>query len=367
MSVTATPAIINLGQSTKITCFGLTEVTITPVDYVVNVRYDKYKNFIATVRPIENTLFLLNGNTIANENITLNIEVFVGKGPHEEPGPDTAIVCNLTNKRTPYIPPRFPKPSPPFVLPPDYTTTIIPTFTGTISSEYVPEEHKEFSSEVEKALNLLYDYNPITFSPKTPTVYEGDTIEVIINETIPDVVYIWSIYTEQFIQHCKKTVFYGTSLKVTPAKSMLYIVNGVLNHTLIYENVQINIEVIPKPANIVDMDVIPIEYYQLILDRNFRELREKLLQNMPMVQKIMDFYLQISTAYRFEFSNKKGSAYKMKWATIQQYNNSLSTTVLPFYQQWELYRYINMNQQRNGSTVSNMAFLINVANSIVYR
>ena len=158
---------------------------------------------------------------------------------------------------------------------------------------------------------------------------------------------------------------YGTTFRLIPYKTQTFIVNGVDSNNNLIAYSQITIKTIEKPSYLLDNDLLPNEYYDIIINRNTKELRKKLIENKILSQKIIKFYYnQILTAYRFQWNNKNGTQYKMPWLTYIQVNNDSNEVVISFKDQWKLFQYIHMNQQRNGYTKSNFAYLINIVNTI---
>jgi hypothetical protein len=205
---------------------------------------------------------------------------------------------------------------------------------------------------------------PIIFDPSNPVVYQGNVI--IINIFNPDITltYEWKPYNRIYLDDAY-VQNYGTSFRLIPYQTQTFIVNGVSSSGTIVSNSQITIKAIEKPSYLLDNDLLPNEYYDIIVNRNTKELRRILIENKILSQKIIRFYYnQILNAYRFEWTNKNGTSYKMPWLTYIQVVNESNEVVISFKEQWKLFQYIHMNQQRNGYTKSNFAYLINIVNSI---
>ena len=204
----------------------------------------------------------------------------------------------------------------------------------------------------------------IIFDPSNPVVYQGNVI--IINIFNPDMTltYEWKPFNRIYLDDAY-VQNYGTSFRLIPYQTQTFIVNGVDSTGTIVSNSQITIKVIEKPSYILDNDLLPNEYYDIIINRNTKELRKKLIENKVLSQKIIRFYYnQILNSYRFEWTNKNGTQYKMPWLTYIQVVNESNEVIISFKNQWKLFQYIHMNQQRNGYTKSNFAYLINIVNSI---
>ena len=194
----------------------------------------------------------------------------------------------------------------------------------------------------------------ITFNPLIPVVYQGNIIIITITNPDPTLTYEWKPYNRIYLDD-SYVQNYGTSFRLIPYKTQTYII--------VFS--QITIKAIEKPSYLLDNDLLPNEYYDIIINRNTKELRKKLIKNKILSQKIIRFYYnQILTAYRFQWTNKNGTQYKMPWLTYIQVNNSSNEVVISFTEQWRLFQYINTNLKRNGYTKSNFAYLINIVNSI---
>jgi hypothetical protein len=80
------------------------------------------------------------------------------------------------------------------------------------------------------------------------------------------------------------------------------IVNGVSSDGSISAFSQITIKVTEKPSHLLDNDLLPNEYYDIIINRNTKELTRKLIENKILSQKIIRFYYnQILNAYLFQW------------------------------------------------------------------
>ena len=204
----------------------------------------------------------------------------------------------------------------------------------------------------------------ITFDPKIPVVYQGNIIIITIIKPDATLTYEWKPYNRIFLDDAY-VQNYGTTFRLIPYKTQTFIVNGINSKGDILAFSKITIQAIEKPSYLLDNDLLPNEYYDIIINRDTKELRKKLIENKILSQKIIKFYYnQILTAYRFQWNNKNGIQYKMPWLTYIQVNNDSNEVVISFSEQWRLFQYIHTNQQRNGFTRSNFAYLINIVNSI---
>jgi len=204
----------------------------------------------------------------------------------------------------------------------------------------------------------------INFNPLIPVVYQGNIIIITITKPDATLTYEWKPYNRIFLDDAY-VQNYGTTFRLIPYKTETFMVNGINSNGDVEAFSQITIKVIEKPSYLLDNDLLPNEYYDIIINRNTKELRKKLIENKILSQKIIRFYYnQILNAYRFQWNNKNGTQYKMPWLTYIQVNNNSNEVIVSFSEQWRLFQYIHTNQQRNGYTRSNFAYLINIVNSI---
>jgi len=214
------------------------------------------------------------------------------------------------------------------------------------------------------SINVQYDF---IFSPEAPTIYTGDKLEVSavqLGSTTSILNYVWIPTTSKYLPPEQAGIKYGKNITVLSYKSLEYIVDGFINNELVATN-NIKINVIPKPSNVIDVDILPISLYTAIMNRNSKELKKLLLKDPILSKKIINFYYTtLQTAYRLEWTNKNGGNTIVNWYSVYQQKNETSQMILTFYQQWNFFKYIQLNQTRNYITPSNFAFLLNNVNQI---
>ena len=155
----------------------------------------------------------------------------------------------------------------------------------------------------------------------------------------------------------------GSQITLHPYNSIEYKVTAINNNNNILTEGYINIIVIPKPSNIIDIGIIPYSLYDMVINRNKSLLQEELIKNKKLSEKIINFYYTtLQTAYRMEWTNKNGISCKINWVTYYQIENKSNEMILSFEQQWRFFQYINyLNRSNIGS---NFGYLLNIVNSI---
>jgi hypothetical protein len=208
------------------------------------------------------------------------------------------------------------------------------------------------TSSNENKINKAQEYNNISVSVSS-TIYDTSTITYVWKSKLFDTLPPNCVYYK-----------YGQTLKLHPYKSEEYNVK-VYQSCDILTSGNIKINVIEKPMNIIDIDILPYAIYQPVITRDKKTLIKLLKENKPLSMKIIKFYYNILlTAYRMEWTNKTGISYSIKWNTVYQVVNDSNEMILNFNQQWRFFQYINYHQTRNNITTSNFAYLLNVVNEI---
>jgi hypothetical protein len=157
---------------------------------------------------------------------------------------------------------------------------------------------------------------------------------------------------------------YGTNIILHPYSTQEYNVTVYQNNNILTSG-NIKINVIEKPMNVIDVDILPYILYETIIERDTKSLIILLNENKQLVTKIINFYYNtLQTAYRMEGTNKSGISFSIKWTTTYQIINESTEMILNFNQQWNFFKYINYNRERNNIITSNFSYLLNVINQI---
>jgi len=198
-------------------------------------------------------------------------------------------------------------------------------------------------------------------------MYEGNKIEISavqIGSTTSTLNYVWIPTTSKYLPPDQANIKYGQNITIISYKSLEFIVDGFINNELVATN-NIKINVIPKPSSVIDVDILPISLYTAIMSRNSKKLKELLIKDPILSKKIINFYYTtLQTAYRLEWTNKNGGNTLINWYSVYQQMNDTGPMILTFYQQWNFFQFIQLNQTRNHITKSNFAFLLNNVNQI---
>jgi hypothetical protein len=376
MSVILGSTNINYGETTTITVNGLNNITVLPENLVISTE-TTLTGIIATVEPGISTIFYINGydnlmNLISfNETIYVNVTSTIGSY--------TPDFIDITKSNTYYTV--------------NYNTLIELSVDGSISYKWYPITYLNtntgqtvISKPLKNIVYTVYGTDPFNvtsatkisinvntfmqFTPSKPTVYDGNLLNlsvvynnININALIP-ITYTWKSSMFASLPDNCVNLLYGNSIQLHPYESQEYIVSAYQRNELI-SSAPISITVIQKPPNIIDVDIIPLQIFNLVISRNSKALTDALLKNKILSKKIINFYYNVLiTAYRYAFTNKNGISYKVPWYCHYQQENQSNEMILSFNQQWNFFKYINNNQIRAGNTASNFTFLLNHVNKI---
>ncbi len=375
MSIIVSNTSINYGETSTITIIDLSNVTVTPTSSLVDL-YPEGNNFIAIVKPTQSTLYYISGYNAFQNQINLSETVYV----------KTTVLSNTANT--------------------DYNYSITLDAYGVLNYSWYPSTYlnqttgssvictplenitytiigtDEFLTTTRTYIEVTVN-SGLTFTPENPTLYSGNLLNLSVeftgDNTISNSLFFdgenITINNSSLTYTWKKSLFnglppncvdlkYGDAIKLHPYEPQEYTVNAYNNGNLLTSG-NIKINVIQKPSHIIDIDILPYQYYNLIISRNKKELTKELFNNKKLSQKIIKFYYNIlQTAYRMQWTNKNGIQTVVNWNTYYQVMNQSDVMILSFEQQWRFFQYINYNQTKNNETLSNFAFLLNIVNSI---
>ena len=366
---------IYYGETSTINIINLTNITINPSNSVIEI-VPEGNNYIATVKPNESTLYYITGynafQDIINLSDTVYVKTTVSKNIvytdyNSSIELDAYGVSNYSWFPSTYL---------------DQTTGSSVTCTPLQNIRYTIIGVDNFLTTTRNYIDVIVN-SGLTFTPETPTIYSGNLLNLsvaftgdnnVTNSLFFDGENI-TVNNNSLTYNWKKSLFnglpsncvdlkYGDTIILHPYESQEYTVNAYNNGTLLTSG-NIKINVLQKPVHIIDIDILPYEYYNLIISRNRKELTKELIKNKVLSQKIIKFYYNtLITAYRMEWTNKNGIQTTVNWTTLYQITNKSNVMILTFEQQWRFFQYINYNQRRNDQTLSNFAFLLNIVNSI---
>jgi hypothetical protein len=375
MSVILGSTNINYGETTTITVNGLNNITVIPENLVISTE-TTLTGIIATVEPGISTIFYINGydnlmNLISfNETIYVNVTSQIGSY-----SPD---FIDIVKSNTYYTV--------------NYNTPITLTVEGSISYKWYPITYLNtttgpsvISTPLKDIVYTVYGTDPfnvtsatkisitvntyMVFTPSKPVVYDGNLLNLSViynnsNAINPLITYTWKSSMFSSLPNNCVNLLYGDSIELHPYQNQEYIVSAYQSNQLI-SSAPILITVIQKPPNIIDVDIIPLQIFDLVISRNSKALTNALVKNKNLSKKIINFYYNVLiTAYRYEFTNKNGISYKVPWYCYYQKVNKSNEMIISFNQQWNFFKYINNNQTRAGNSASNFAFLLNHVNKI---
>jgi len=227
--------------------------------------------------------------------------------------------------------------------------------------------------------NLMYDSNMNNFITNVLT-NDVLTNDVITNDVLTNDVLTNDVLTNGTINNSKTYVWkstlfntlppycvyykHGSTIKLHPYNTQEYKVTLYNNNNVITSG-NIKINVIEKPSNVIDVDILPYILYKPVLERDKKKVMQLLKIDKILSYKIINFYYTtLQTAYRMEFTNKSGTSFSIKWITLYQIINESTEMILNFRQQWKFFQYIQYNQRRGNVTISNFAYLLNCINEL---
>ena len=353
MSINVTNTSINYGDISIIQVLNLTNIIITPNISVINIEIVGNITTI-TVKPDITTLYYITGYNSFNLFISLNTTIYVK-------------ITSLQNK---------------YII--DYNTSLQLNVNGSSTYIWYPSTYLNVTNQSSVICtpleNIIYtilgtdEYYTITrtyieiivnsnliFTPSNPTIYSGNRLLLNVSHNNPNIDNILT-YSWQLIPLNCNNIKYGNTIILNPYQNQEYRVTAYNNNDIItVGNIKLN--VIVKPSNIIDSDILPYKWYNLIIERNRDELIKEVKFNKVLSFKIINFYYTtLQSAYRMEWTNKNGIPCKINWTTLYEIVNETSDMKLSFEQQWKFFQYIQYN--RHSRTQSNFFYLLNIINEI---
>jgi len=379
---------INYNSSTNIYLYNFKNVQIlsSPVDSTININKINDNYSIVTVTPSTTTQYTIYGQDYSSNNINtfneiikVNFALFYNNVYYYSNSNNPIQLNIYYNSATSislfgaisynWTPTTFLTLSTNKIL----NDTCIIKSINNISYQIIGTDQFSNSFTLSFSVNIIYSF---TFNPLNPIVYEGNKIEVNVveldsnnNNVSPsnaatNINYIWTPTTSKYLPPDQAGIKYGPNITVILYKSLEYIVNAYIDNTLVGTN-NLRINIIEKPSNVIDVEVIPCSLYMAVTNRNSAELKKLLLQDVPLSNKLIDlYYTALQTAYQLEWTNKFGGNTVVNYYSIYQQINESSPMILTFTQQWKFFKYIQLNQTRNNKTPSNFAFLLNNLNQL---
>jgi len=358
MSLIISNTSIKYGETSIITVVDLTNITITPNDTVLEI-ISEGNNFLIIVQPTQSTLYYISGYNAFQTLVNLSETIYV----------KTTVMENI--------------------LYTNYNNAINLNAYGVSSYSWYPSDYLNITNGpsvvctplknitytiigIDNFLTTTRTYIEIIvnsglyFTPENPTVYSGNLLDLSVyyNNSNNNYTYTWKKSLFNGLPPNCVDLKYGNSIQLHPYQNQEYTVDAYNNDVLLTSG-NITINVLQKPSNIIDTDILPYQYVNLIINRNVKELTKELINNKTLSQKIIKFYYNtLQTAYRMQWTNKNGISTTVNWNTLYQITNKSDIMILSFEQQWKFFQYINYNQRKNNQTLSNFAFLLNIVNSI---
>jgi len=397
MSVTVNNTSINYGSTSTITVNDLINVTITPSNSVINTEYTD-TSIIYIVKPNISTLYYIIGYNGFNQQINLNTTVYVNVTLLNN---ILNITYNNSQEINVYGCVSYSW-TPSLYLNNNNTSSVICTPLENITYTIIGKD--SFNTISRTYLEIIVNTD-LVFTPSNPTIYDGNLLILSVNyignynfnnepvsysninsnndfnydlmsysninsnndldiDSKNNMNYVWKSTLFNTLPPNCVYYKYGNTIKLHPYNTQEYKVTLYDNNNIVTSG-NIKINVIEKPSNIIDIDILPYILYKPVLDRDKKKVVKILKEDKTLSYKIINFYYTtLQTAYRMEFTNKSGISFSIKWITLYQIINKSNEMILNFRQQWKFFQYINYNQRRGNITVSNFAYLLNCINEI---
>ncbi len=205
--------------------------------------------------------------------------------------------------------------------------------------------------------NYIYNIDLKNETQETLQIYKYDRI--FINITPSDNV-IWTpINKSKYLPSLCYPVFLESNINYIFERDIEYEIQGEdLSLGTVYKK-KIKIELLEKPMNILDIDLIPLELFEAVLNKNKNLIILLLKNNHKLLNQLIQFYnIQLMSSYKFEFQAKQGRGFKVPWYSRYNVVNDNNLFLLSFQQQYQFLRYLLNNDNRFGK--SYFMYLINI-------
>ena len=365
MSIEIEKNIINYGENTLIKTYNLKDVYIEPSNFytkiINNSLYSsQYFTYDVILQPSQSTNYTLYGFNNNNQKVSFTFIIYIN------------IILNISsitiNLNEEVLLNAFGSVNytwtPNIYIIKDNNNTILVKPLDNIS--YIVQSTDEFGHFSNATVNIIVLDNLI-FIPNNPTIYEGDLISIIVsqeNNIYPTMHYKWRSTKSFELPLEYAYIVYGNELIIHPFFTVSYIVEGFVNNELKARGTVI-INVLEKPSKILDREIIPVQFYNDVINRNIKALKKNILSHPIITQKVVKFYYNtLTNAYKLEFNNRIGGCLTVPWRANYNEINQINNFIVTFRQQWNLYAYINRFQRRQNITLSNYAFLLNTINNL---
>jgi len=357
MNLSTTSSSINYGGNTNIIATGYTTINITPNNSVISIN-NSGNDYIINVSPNYTTLYTISGIDIYGNSLTNSITIYVNvtvlQNTVETNYNETIQLEGYGSDKYIWYPSTYLNVNNFEIVDCTPLQNITYTLLGT----------DIYGVQTTTNINVIVN-TFINFAPSNINIYDGNIVIIDVSYYNPNniidqnlLTYKWTSRLFQGLPSYCINSTNGSQIKLHPYESTYYNVNVIYNNNIISSD-KININVIPKPSYIIDIDIIPNKIKEPVFSRNKKELIKLLLQYKTLSKNIIKFYYTtLQTAYRMEWTNKNGCSIKINWITIYQIVNEANEMILSFEQQWKFFQFININN--NG----NFKFLLNTINEI---
>ncbi len=203
-----------------------------------------------------------------------------------------------------------------------------------------------------------YIYNIDLTNPNTSNIqiYKYDRVFINIS---PSNNIIWTpINKSKYLPSLCYPIFMESNINYIFERNIEYEIQGEDDSGNIYKK-NIKIELLEKPMNILDIDLIPIVLFEPVLNQNKKVIIDILKKNRTLLNQLIQFYnIQLISSYKFEFQAKQGRGFKVPWYCRFNVVNENNNFLLSFQQQYQFLQYLLKNNNRYGK--SYFMYLVNI-------
>ncbi len=204
--------------------------------------------------------------------------------------------------------------------------------------------------------NYIYNINLTNSNTTTVQIYKYDRVFINIS---PSINVTWTpINKSIYLPSSCYPIFMESNINYIFERNMEYEIQGEDESGTVYKK-NIKIELLEKPMNILDIDLIPIELFEPVLNKNKNTIIQILKNNKKLLNQLIQFYnIQLMSSYKFEFQAKQGRGYRVPWYNRYNVVNDNNNFLLSFQQQYQFLRYLLNNNNLYGK--SYFMYLINI-------
>lgn len=184
-------------------------------------------------------------------------------------------------------------------------------------------------------------------------VYKFDRIYLnALPDSLIDV--IWTpINKLKYLPSSCYTIFTGNNVDYIPERDVEYeVTSGTYSK-------KIKINLLDKPMNVFDIQLIPVELNNDVLNRNKNQIIIKLKNNPILLNQLIQFYnIQLQSSFSYVNQSKQGRGFRIPWYCNYNVMNGSNDFIMSYMQQYQFMRYLLLHT--NQHTHSHFMYLINI-------